>query len=212
MLEWFTLSLFSQTTSVPTDTVVSPKSSMAVIEITTSSSSIVVLVLLEDVLLDELLEEELLDDELEELVLDELVLDVPGGGGVGSRPSARPRNDAIWSRRTDSSGQNKVPAWSQPNVTPSSAMALMFPSCTPETSEKRSPGTGSNSIARARNEAICARDTRSVGPNVPSSNPSVIPAAATRLMLSSWVLPSSSGKKSSPAAGNSNPRAMNEAI
>ena len=114
VLEWFTLSLFSQTTSVPTDTVVSPKSSMAVIEIT-SVSPIVVLVLLEEVLLDEeLLDDELLDEELEELVLDELVLDVPGGGGVGSRPSARPRNDAIWSRRTDSSGRTRSPPGHNP--------------------------------------------------------------------------------------------------
>ena len=47
---------------------------------------------------------------------------------MGSRPSARPRNEAIWSRRTSSRGQNNRPSGSHPSVIPAWAMALMFSS------------------------------------------------------------------------------------
>ncbi len=56
------------------------------------------------------------------------------------------------------------------------------------------------SAAPARKVAICSRVTASPAPNVPSPRPAAMPAAATLLMLSSWVVPSSSAKRSSPGA------------
>jgi hypothetical protein len=55
-----------------------------------------------DELDDDELDDELDDDELDEELVDDVEVD---GGLIGSRPSARPRNDAIWSRRTGSFGQ-----------------------------------------------------------------------------------------------------------
>ncbi len=62
------------------------------------------------------------------------------------------------------------------------------------------------------NDAICARVTVSLGQYLPTEQPVVMPAARTRLMLPSWVVPSSSVKKSVDVFGRSNIRARNEAI
>jgi hypothetical protein len=84
-----------------------------------------------------------------------LVLLLAGGGGtIGVNPNARAMKDAIWSRRTRLCGQKSVPASLHPNVTPDSAIALMFGSCSPTTSSNVSPGMGLRSKARARNDAI----------------------------------------------------------
>ena len=66
--------------------------------------------------------------------------------------------------------------------------------------------------ARARNEAICSRDTRAVGQYLVAAHPVAMPAFATRLMLGSWGLASSSVKASGAVPVSLRARARNVAI